>query len=327
MSNLPAKVTVAPLVLLSVVDHYNRVGASGKKRVVGAILGDRVEKGESGVGCEFVRVTNSFAVPFEEDSRNSDVWYLDHNFIEGMQDMFKKINAKEKLLGWYHSGPRLRGADMAINEAFKRFVPNPLLLIVDAEPQTVGIPTDAYYATDEIKANGTSSGRTFNHVPSSIEAEEAEEIGVEHLLRDVRNAAAGTLATRISQQLSSLQGLNRRLQDIAIYLDKVLDGKLPVNHDILGELQDVFNLLPNLSSTQNENLERAFTVKTNDQLMIVYLSSMVRAVIAFHDMIDNKIQNKKKLNSLVDDEKIDDEEREKRKKSEDAAAEPVPKFT
>lgn len=26
---------------------------------------------------------NSFAVPFEEDLRNPNIWYLDHNFLEG----------------------------------------------------------------------------------------------------------------------------------------------------------------------------------------------------------------------------------------------------
>lgn len=42
-----------PLVLLSVVDHYNRVAKDTKKRVVGVLLGS-VSKGE-------VDVTNSFA--------------------------------------------------------------------------------------------------------------------------------------------------------------------------------------------------------------------------------------------------------------------------
>jgi len=46
-------VVVHPLVLLSVVDHYNRVAKDTKKRVVGVILGE-VRKGR-------VDATNSFA--------------------------------------------------------------------------------------------------------------------------------------------------------------------------------------------------------------------------------------------------------------------------
>ena len=82
-------------------------------------------------------------------------------------------------------------------------------------------------------------------------------------------------------------------------------------------LQDVFNLLPNLSSTaaaaassasdgapplttatvtttsnatnphvSSPDLEKSFTIKLNDQLMCVYLSSLIRAVIAMEDLID-----------------------------------------
>lgn len=308
-------VTVAPLVLLSVVDHYNRSAKDTKKRVLGVLLGEN--KGSS------IRVANSFAVPFEEDDKKSSVWFLDHNYVEAMGDMFKKVNAKEKLIGWYHSGPKLRASDLEINELFKKYTPNPLLLIVDVKPKKVGIPTDAYVAVEEIKDDGTSTEKTFVHIPSSIEAEEAEEIGVEHLLRDIRDAAAGSLSLRITNQLQSLQGLQQRLRDIATYLQRVLNGELPVNHIILGKLQDVFNLLPNLatpsqiaaapesSSKIGNTLKdiadaqdaptKAFTIKTNDDMMIVYLSSLVRAIIAFHNLIENKIENRK--NAAVGEKK------------------------
>ena len=90
-------------------------------------------------------------VPFEEDDKDPAVWFLDHDYIESMNDMFKKVNAKEKLIGWYHSGPKLRASDLEINELFKRYTPNPLLVIIDVQPKDVGVPTDAYFAVEEIK--------------------------------------------------------------------------------------------------------------------------------------------------------------------------------
>ena len=114
--------------------------------------------------------------------------------------------------------------------------------------------------------------------------------------------AVGTLSTRITSQLQSLQGLHLRLREIGAYLQKVLDGELPVNHAILGNLQDVFNLLPNLSAPKEgsaaggkgavSELSHAMGIKTNDQLMAIYLSSLIRAITAFHDLIENKVQNK-----------------------------------
>jgi 26S proteasome regulatory subunit N8 len=166
------------------------------------------------------------------------------------------------------------------------------------------------------------------HTPSIIEAEEAEEIGVEHLLRDIRDVAVGTLSTRITSQLQSLQGLHLRLRDIGQYLQKVLDGTLPVNHAILGNLQDVFNLLPNLSTpkpssripdgvdapiSNNSELAHAMSIKTNDQLMAIYLSSLIRAITAFHDLIENKIQNRRQAEEK--DAKKDEAKDDKDKKA------------
>ena len=99
---------------------------------------------------------NSFIVPFEEDDKDTSVWFLDHNYVESMNDMFKKVNAREKLIGWYHSGPKLRASDLEINELFKRYTPNPLLVIIDVQPKEVGVPTDAYFAVEEIKDVNTT---------------------------------------------------------------------------------------------------------------------------------------------------------------------------
>lgn len=55
------------------------------------------------------------------------------------------------MIGWYHSGPKLRSSDLEINELFKRYTPHPVLVIVDVKPKDVEIPTDAYFAIEEIK--------------------------------------------------------------------------------------------------------------------------------------------------------------------------------
>jgi hypothetical protein len=79
------KVVVHPLVLLSVVDHFNRMAKIGnQKRVVGLLLGSWSSKG-------VLDISNSFAVPFDEDERDKKVWYLDHEYLEQMYHMFKKV--------------------------------------------------------------------------------------------------------------------------------------------------------------------------------------------------------------------------------------------
>jgi 26S proteasome regulatory subunit N8 len=133
-------VTVHPLVLLSVVDHYNRVAKGTKKRALGVLLGqahgNKVNVANSFAGksyLSFVQQGNwelclssvsmiqmsggeervlqprcdgltcmqtTFLhyslclVPFEEDEKDPSVWFLDHNYVEAMNDMFRKVNGK-----------------------------------------------------------------------------------------------------------------------------------------------------------------------------------------------------------------------------------------
>lgn len=44
---------------------------------------------------------------------------------------------------------------------------------------------------------------------------------MEHLLRDIKDVATGTLSTKVTAQLSSMKGLESRLTEIRDYLDKV----------------------------------------------------------------------------------------------------------
>jgi 26S proteasome regulatory subunit N8 len=297
-------VVIHPLVLLSVADHHTRaVARSANKRVVGVLLGQDTGK--------TVNVANSFAIPFEEDEKDSKTWFLDHDFIEGMWEMFKKVNARERMIGWYHTGPKIRASDQEINEVFKRFIPRPVMVIVDVRPRdTVGIPTEAYFAVEEIKDDGTETQKTFLHVLSSIEAEEAEEIGVEHLLRDIKDSTTMTLTTRVATQVSSLRGLQARLLEIRDYLRQIASGELPVNHQIVYHLQDALNVLPNLDDPEST---KAFTTSTNDQLLVVYLSSLIRAVIALHALVDNKAANID-LEEKKGEEKDKTKDKEKEKK-------------
>ncbi|XP_049865531.1 26S proteasome non-ATPase regulatory subunit 7 [Pectinophora gossypiella] len=277
------KVVVHPLVLLSVVDHFNRMGKIGnQKRVVGVLLGCWRAKG-------VLDVSNSFAVPFDEDDKDKSVWFLDHDYLENMYGMFKKVNAREKVVGWYHTGPKLHQNDVAINELIRRYCPNSVLVIIDAKPKDLGLPTEAYRAVEEVHDDGSPTTRTFEHVPSEIGAEEAEEVGVEHLLRDIKDTTVGSLSQRITNQLLGLRGLHSQLSEIRDYLIQVGQGSLPMNHQIIYQLQDIFNLLPDIAS---DNFIDNLYIKTNDQSLVVYLAALVRSIIALHNLINNKITNR-----------------------------------
>lgn len=274
------EVIVHPLVLLSVVDHYNRCARGTSKRVVGTLLGE-ITAGR------IVHVTNSYAVPFEEDPKHPTVWFFDLNYHQHLLRMFKKVNAKERVVGWYSSGQGVRVSDLDIHELYRKDTPHPVYVLVDIQPKDdYMVPTTAYLSFEEPTSDNMFR-KTFMHVPSTIGAYEAEEVGVEHLLRDLRNASTSTLATQVGDKLTALKCLVQKLKTMKQYIRDVVANNLPANPDILYNLQDVLNLLPDLDK---EELVRAFAVEANDALLTVYLGSIVRAIMGLHDLITNKVK-------------------------------------
>ncbi len=61
--------------------------------------------------------------------------------------------------------------------------------------------------------------------------------GVEHLLRDVKDSTVSNLSSEVSHMASGLRALKSRLSEVQEYLNLVLEGRLPVNHDIMYHLQ------------------------------------------------------------------------------------------
>lgn len=275
------RVVLHPLVLLSVVDHYNRAAKDTKKRVVGVLLGS---SSRGTIDC-----TNSFGVPFEEDLRNPNVYFLDHNYLETMFRMYKKVNARERIVGFYSTGPKIKENDIKIDAVMRRFCPNPAFVIIDVRPHVENIPTTAYLSVEEVESDGKEIQRSFKHIPSSVGAYQAEEVGVEHLLRDVNDPSVSTLANQIKHKTQALAGLKEQLMEMKAYLENVTSGRLPVNNQIIYNMQTVFNLLPNLNI---DELIRSLIVKTNDMHLVIYLSSLIRCIIALHDLVKNKIKFK-----------------------------------
>merc|ERR1719198_411521 len=291
-------VVVHPIVLLSVVDYYSRVAKGTTKRVVGTLLGE--------VDDFQLHVTNCFAVPFEEDPRDPQVWFLDHN----LHAMFKKVNAKERVVGWYSTGPKIKPSDLAIHELYRRYCPEPVLVVMDVQPKDLALPMEAYYSIQEETSDEVFK-RTFFHVQSTVGAYEAEEVGVEHLLRDIKNASASTLAVRVGDKLTALKGLAVRLKEISTYLQSVVAGKLPMNQEIIYSLQEIFNLCPDQDS---DELIRSFAMETNDMMLALYLGSMLRSTVALHNLINNKIRNKKAKEGKGKDDKDKDEKKDDKDK-------------
>ncbi len=72
-------------------------------------------------------------------------------------------------------------------------------------------------------------------------------------------------------------------------------------------------MLPNLKV---EDTVRSFSVKTNDYMHMIYVSSLIRSVISLHNLINNKIQGKEIETENLKKEKEREEEIRKKKEEE-----------
>lgn len=241
---------------------------------------------------------SSYIVPFEEDPKNPNTWYFDHNYHEAMYAMFKKVNSTEKVVGWYSTGPLLRPSDIQIHEVVRQYVTDPVFVIVDVRPKVVDeIPTKAYLslpspsklASSKSSTAGSIITNDFVNILSVIDAEEAEEVGVTHLLREVQHTQHNNLHDILHTKLQSLQSLHTRLSGVSQYLDKVDNGVLQADHAIVSKIQQLLSLIPQIASTQ---LVAAFNHNAHDSLAVTYVASLVRSITSLHKLIENKMLNR-----------------------------------
>ena len=302
--SFPQNISVHPIVLLSVVDHYYRLAKETNRRVVGALLGEYLD--------DKVDITNCYALPFEEDPKDKNIWFLDHVYNEEMFTMFKKINSREKLVGWYSSGPKIRPHDIEINEVFRKYCDNPIFVIIDVQEKkdVIGIPAESYVMKEEVDQDGQLI-KTFYKMNTKIEASLPEQIGIEFLLKDINDQnRAGSVSQIIHDKEQSLQALIKKLTEIKNYLTNVLSDKIPMNPQIIYNIQEIFNYLPNFDT---ESLIKSMSIQTNNNYLVLYLSWLTKTVIALHKLINNKIALKEEENLAKEEEK----KKEKEKKEEE----------
>ncbi len=268
--------------------------------------------------CQF-----NFAGPQDSAALNAPITTITGNNALIMH-VLTRCAARERVIGWYSTGPKIRPNDMEVHQLLKRYTPNPAFVIIDVQPTEAGIPTKAYVTVEEVEEENLSLAQAQNerfvHIPSVIGALEAEEVGVEHLLRDVKDTNVSTMATQINDKVLSLQSLTHRLLEMHTYLDNVLKERLPVNHVILNQMQEIFNLLPNLNE---EQLVKSFMVKTNDMLLVTYLASLSRSIVALHNLINNKLDYRSAENALEEGEKKKDDKKDDKESADKKKEEPV----
>ncbi|KAL0224119.1 hypothetical protein P9112_003509 [Eukaryota sp. TZLM1-RC] len=306
----PSLAIVHPLVLLSVSDHHKRVSRGPKQRVCGLLLGT-VNRG-------VVDITNCFAVPFEENPRDPKVWMFDHQFAETMFKMQQKVNIKEQIVGWYSTGPSPVALDLAIHKLVHRLMSlpiDPVYLLVTVM-ETKEFPARAFIKQVTSRTPGEQPTETFDAIQTRMGQQIAEEIGIEHLLRDVKGVEISDLSTMREGRINGLTALSRNLEIVCEYLEKTPKPK----SEIVNLLQEVLYDLPLLSTAVKEDLAQL----TNENQLTVLMGLIGRSLTAIHDVILNResqIRLERKLKEEFEEGEEKEETNESSNNSEEAPME------
>lgn len=278
MTNIE-RVAVHPIVLLSIADHHHRIhGNSKDKRVIGMLLGDCF-KGQ-------VNVLQSFAIPFEEDPNDPQVWFADTNFIDDMYALHQKVTLKESIVGWYSSKTTVCQNDLDIHHTMLRYNPNAIFITTDVTAKDPHeIPVAAFIGAERVRPDGKPIVSSFQNVPTIVDFLEVEEIGVEHLLRDIKDVDMSEIGTTLTNSVHGLAALEHRLQGISNYLQSVIDGKYQVDNEIIGLTQSIFNLLPNLGLKDTVD---SLATKSDDSTFMIFISQLCRSVVSLHELVNNR---------------------------------------
>lgn len=286
----PFGVKMHPIALLSIVDHHERtVGNKVNKRALGVLLGEN-NKG-------IYDITNAYAVPFDEEVNKEGVWFIDHNFHEIMFNMFKKINVKEKILGWYITGTTFKSHDIDINELFANYTPHPVLIVADVKAkQSVDLPIKAFYSVKNINDAGLVY-RSFKNISCSVSAFEAEEVGVEHLVREIKDLNMDSLKNKLDNKIKSLASLDSKIATIVTYLQDVAEGSKRGDRQIIQTLQEIMSKLPKLV---NEDLKKIMSSEMNNNYINIYVSGVLKNVVNIHNLLNNRIKALEDRKELIE---------------------------
>ncbi|KAL0949217.1 hypothetical protein HGRIS_009297 [Hohenbuehelia grisea] len=260
----PSLVTIHPVALFSILDHYLR-RTDTQDRVIGTLLGTRSDS-------DVVEVKSSFAVLHSETSEQVAV---DMDYHRTMYELHHKVNPKEVIVGWYSTGSNLNTYSALIQNFYSQETAPHQAIHVSlntgvVQGEKAGVQA---YVSSPVGVFPKPENCVFTPVPVELKFHEAERTGL-----DLLTATAADASSTSSQPVADLEILEKSIQGVSDMLDRVLAY---VRSVVAGEIKGdaaVGKYLMDTLGSSTEDLEKGgFNASLQDTLMISYLANLVRS--------------------------------------------------
>ncbi|KAL3132388.1 hypothetical protein ABBQ32_008957 [Trebouxia sp. C0010 RCD-2024] len=260
-------VRVQPVVLFSICDAYIRRN-EGKDRVIGTLLGS--------ISDGVVDIRECYAVPHNESMDQVEMDIVHHRTLSELR---RRVNNKERIVGWYSTGQGVSGSDARFQMYYETQCQNPVHLRVDTTLTNNKLDVVAYVARHlTLGDRSTSLAQEFQQVPCEVRTVEVERLGIELLQNEVTE--------KLPSETENLQTAITRLQSALgkayQYVDNVVNGKQKGDISVGRYLADTCAAVPYI---RKEDFEQLLQDNTQDALLVMYLSNLVKAHVALADKL------------------------------------------
>ncbi|EMS48146.1 Eukaryotic translation initiation factor 3 subunit F [Triticum urartu] len=258
------------------------------ERVIGTLLGSVLPDGT-------VHVRNAYVVPHSEsaDQVALDIEYH-HNMyashqkadigsvsIQGHSNQRLRVAAKANLAR-FSTGFGVSGGSTLIHEFYSREVQSPIHLTVDTG-FTMGEASIKAYVSSNLSLGDRHLAAQFQEIPLDLKMLDAEKVGFEML----KSTMVEKLPNDLEGMESSMQKLYALIDEIYKYVDDVVEARVAPDNKIGRFIADTVSSMPKLSPA---SFDRLFNDKIQDNLALVYLSSITRTQIAVAEKLNTAAQ-------------------------------------
>ncbi|KAG8066888.1 hypothetical protein GUJ93_ZPchr0005g14262 [Zizania palustris] len=270
-SSSSASARVEAVVVFNICDSYVR-RPDQAERVIGTLLGSVLPDGT-------VHVRNTYVVPHSE---SADQVALDIEYHHNMYASHQKVNPKEVIVGWFSTGFGVSGGSTLIHEFYSREVQNPIHLTVDTG-FTTGDASIKAYISSNLSLGDRHLAALFQEIPLDLRMLEAGKVGFDIL----KSTIVDKLPNDLDGMESSMEKLYTLVDEIYKYVDDVVEGRVAPDNKIGRFIGDSVASVPKFSPAAFDKL---FNDKIQDNLALVYLSSITRTQISIAEKLNTAAQ-------------------------------------
>jgi len=296
-----AKVSLHPLVVLTVLDAYMR-RSDGLTRVIGTLLGTKT--------ANLIEVTSCFCVPHQETDEGEIG--IDDEYNAKMLSLKKVMNPGEEVVGWFattaENGQKVDYLTCFIHDYFGRLLDGSSIihLVVDTACTEKKVAVTAYTGS-ALELGDDTLASEFQSIPVTITASATEKVACDVMIKSVVKGSEGRSTSSSSsgsgsgssssetkesvigsklEDLDSLEASIIRLLEIletnCEYVESVLAGRTPKD-DSIGK--EIFKALAAVPRMDPDVFGKMFNDRLQDMLMVVYLSNLTRTQLSIADKI------------------------------------------